>query len=416
MSLKIERLGHHGDGIASGIAPGAGCAPVFVPLSLPGEEVEGEILGDRMVAPRIVTPSPDRVRPPCSHFKSCGGCAVQHASDAFVETWKAGIVRAALAAQGLDAPIKGVVTSPPQSRRRAALAGKRTKKAAMVGFHARGSGTLIEIPNCRLLLPQIVALMPALRDLTVLAASRKAEIGIAVTWSQAGADIALSGAKPLDGPLRIEAAQFTLRHGIARLTWDGELIAQQRPPVQDFGGTGVVPPAGAFLQATHEGQVALQNAVTEAVGVCKRVVDLFSGCGTFTLPLAHMAEVHAVESDPGMLAALDAGWRRGQGLRKVTTEARDLFRRPLLPDELARFDAIVLDPPRAGAEAQTLEIARADVPRIAAVSCNPASFARDAKILIDAGYRLDWITVVDQFRWSAHVELVAQFTKARAAR
>jgi 23S rRNA (uracil1939-C5)-methyltransferase len=403
VTVKIERLGHHGDGIAAG--------PIFVPLSLPGEEVDGDIVGDRMVSPRIVMPSPDRVRPPCSHFKTCGGCSVQHASDAFVESWKVGIVRAAMDAQGLDAPIRHVVTSPAQSRRRAGLKGKRTKNGAMVGFHARGSDTLIEIPNCQLLAPQIMALMPALQALTVLAASRKAEIGIDVTWSNAGADISLSGVKPLDGPLRIEAAQFTAQHGIARLTWEGDLIAEQRAPVQMFGQTAVVPPAGAFLQATEAGQTGLQAAVLDAIGPARRVIDLFAGCGTFTLPIAENAQVHAVESSPEMLAALDAGWRQGQGLRRVSTEARDLFRRPLLPDELTKTDAIVIDPPRAGAEAQTVEIARSNIPRIAAVSCNPASFARDARILTDAGYVLTWIDVVDQFRWSAHVELAAQFTR-----
>jgi len=251
--------------------------------------------------------------------------------------------------------------------------------------------------------------------LTVLAASRKAEIGIAVTWSDNGADISLTGAVPLDGPLRAKAAAFTQRGGIARLSWNGELIVQQHAPEQDFGGVRVVPPPGAFLQATAAGQDVLTKAVLRAVGPARQVVDLFAGCGTFSLPLASSAQVLAVEEAPDMLEALDAGWRQAKGLKQVTTEARDLFRRPLLPDELRRYQAIVIDPPRAGAEAQMIEIARSNVARIAAVSCNPASFARDAKILQGGGYRLDWIEVVDQFRWSAHVELVAQFTKDHIA-
>jgi 23S rRNA (uracil1939-C5)-methyltransferase len=177
----------------------------------------------------------------------------------------------------------------------------------------------------------------------------------------------------------------------------------------------VVPPPGAFLQATQDGEEALQAAVSDAVGSCDRIVDLFAGCGTFSLPLAQRAEVHAVEGSGDMLAALDAGWRSGIGLSQVGTETRDLFRRPLLADELARFGAVVIDPPRAGAQAQTRELAEAQVARIAAVSCNPATFARDAKTLTEAGYHLNWVQVVDQFRWSAHVELVAAFTAPHIA-
>jgi 23S rRNA (uracil1939-C5)-methyltransferase len=281
----------------------------------------------------------------------------------------------------------------------------------MVGFHARGSDVLIEIPNCQLLLPQIMDLLPALQDLTVMGASRKAEIAISVTWTAAGGDIAVTGGKPLDGTFRAEAAGFTQRHHVARLVWDGDLIAEQNAPVQDFGGVAVVPPPGAFLQATQHGQEALTQAVQRAVGSARRVADLFAGCGTFSLPLVHKSEVHAVESEPDMLAAMDAGWRRMPGLKMLTTEARDLFRRPLLPEELRYFDVVVIDPPRAGAEAQVRQIAQSQIKRIAAVSCNPTSFARDAKILTDAGFALDWIEVVDQFRWSSHVELAAQFSK-----
>lgn len=403
MSYTIERLGHQGDGVAPG--------PIFVERSLPGEVVEGAVIRDRIAQPRILTPSPDRVRAPCRHFKSCGGCSVQHASDAFVERWKVEVVQSALAAQGVDARITGVATSPAQSRRRATVTGKRTRSGAMVGFHGRGSATLIEIPDCQLLLPQIMALLSAFQDLTVIGASRKAEIAIAVTWTEAGADIVVTGGKPLDGPLRIELAGFTQTHPVARLVWDDELIATQHPPRHDFDGIAIEPPPGAFLQATKAGEAALLDGVRHAVGPADKIVDLFAGCGTFSLPLARQAEVHAVESAPDMLQALDQGWRRAEGLKKVTTEARDLFRRPLLRDELRRYDAAVIDPPRAGAEAQCRLLAESDIGRIAFVSCNPVTFARDARILTDAGYILDWIQIVDQFRWSAHVELAAAFRR-----
>ncbi len=407
MSLTIERLGHHGDGIAPG--------PVYVPLSLPGEVVEGEIVAGRIPRPKIIVPSSDRVAAPCRHFRSCGGCAVQHASDAFVAAWKADMVRTALAAQGLEAVITKIHTSLPQSRRRATLAARRTKRRALVGLHARGSNVITEIPGCKLLLSDLVDRLSDLQALTMIAASRSSELAIAITWSEAGADIDLRDAKPLDRPLRVEAAAFSQRPGIARLTWNGETVAEQHPPVQRFDGIAVAPPPGAFLQATQDGQDALTDAVRRVVGSARTIADLFAGCGTFALPLARRAAVHAVESHAGMLEALDAGWRKTAGLKRVTTETRDLSRRPLLPAELDRFAAVVIDPPRAGAEAQMREIAQSRVPRIAAVSCHPASFARDARILTQAGYRLDWIEVVDQFRWSPHVELAAQFTKDHIA-
>jgi 23S rRNA (uracil1939-C5)-methyltransferase len=198
---------------------------------------------------------------------------------------------------------------------------------------------------------------------------------------------------------------------LARLSWDGEVVFQSEPPVLAMGVARVSPPPGAFLQATPEGEAALLRAVLEATDGARRVADLFAGCGTFALPVAQRAEVHAVEGSSQMLAALDHGWRTALGLKRVSTETRDLFRRPLMPDELARFDAVVIDPPRAGAEAQIGQIAAAQLPRVAAVSCNPVTFARDARALVTAGYRLDWVQVVDQFRWSAHVELTACFTR-----
>ena len=403
MRLTIERLGHLGDGIAAG--------PVFVPMALPGEVVEGEVDGGRMAAAKIVTPSPDRVKPACPHYRACGGCALMHASDEFVAGWKAEVVRTALAAQGLEASFRPVVTSPPNSRRRATLAGRRNRKGALVGFHGRASGTIVEVPDCRLLYPDLVAALPVLAEVTALGASRKGELAMTVTRTENGLDLAISGGKPTEQSLFSDLAALAGRADLARLTWEGEPVANRRPAAQRFGTSAVVPPAGAFLQATAEGEAALVDAVREAVGDAKRIADLFAGSGTFSLPLSATGEVHAVEGEAAMLTALDAGWRQTPGLHRVTTEARDLFRRPLMPDELRRFDAVVIDPPRAGAEAQSRELAAADVPVIAAVSCNPVTFARDARILAASGYRLDWVRVVDQFRWSPHVELVARLVR-----
>lgn len=401
-TYKINRLGHQGDGIADG--------PVFAPLVLPGEVITGDREGQRLNNVRIQTPSDDRVAPPCRHFKSCGGCQLQHASDDFVATWKVDVVRQALKAHGLETDFRPIVTSPAKSRRRAILSVRRTKKGALAGFHARASDVIIEMPDCQLLHPDLLAGVPLAENLAIHGSSRKAELSVSLTLTDVGLDVSVQGGKPLDGPLRIVLASWTEQSGIARLSWDGEVVAMREPPSQQFGAARVVPPPGAFLQATLHGETALVTAVQEAVGDAERICDLFSGCGTFTLPMAKNAEVHAVESDADMILALDQGWRMAQGLKKVTHEARDLFRRPLYPDELSKFGAVIMDPPRAGAEAQTEQLVQAKIPRIAYVSCSPASFARDAAEFVSAGYTLNWVQVVDQFRWSSHVELVGAFT------
>lgn len=407
MRLAIARLGHLGDGIAQG-PDGA----VFVPRALPGEEVEGDLAGDRLENVRIVTPVADRVRPICPHARTCGGCAMQHASDALVAGWKTGIVAGALAGQGLTAPIRPIITSPPRSRRRATLSGRRTKGGALVGFHARGSDTVIPIPHCHLLHPDLISLLPALEAITGLGGSRSAEVQLTVTRTLSGPDVAVAGGKPLDAGLRTALAQVAERHGLARLTWGDEVATLRSTPAVAFGRARVSLPPGAFLQATDHGEAALSAAVREIVADARRVADLFAGCGTFALPLAERSEVLAVEGDAAMLSALDRGWRGAPGLHRVTATVRDLFRRPVDAAELRGIDAVVIDPPRAGAEAQSLAQAAAKVPRIAMVSCNPATFARDARILCNAGYRIDWVQPVDQFRWSPHVELVAQVTRA----
>lgn len=398
---RIARLGHQGDGIT-----GEG---LFAPLTLPGERISALPEGARLREIRILEPSTDRVAPPCRHFGSCGGCQLQHGSDPYLAGWKADVVRNALSAHGLEAEFLPVRTSPAASRRRATLSARRTKKAAMAGFHARASEAIVEIPECRLLHPDLMAVLPAARALAVAGASRKGALDVAVTLSDVGPDVAVQGGKPLDGPLRMDLAQLAERFDLARLVWQDEPVAMRRPPVQQFGAARVVPPPGAFLQATAQGEAALLDHVRGCIGDARHVVDLFAGCGTFALPLAEGAQVHAVEGEAAMLAAMDAGWRGAQGLKTLTHEARDLFRRPLLPDELRRFEAAVIDPPRAGAAAQVAELIGAKLPVIAYVSCNPVTFARDAAALIGAGYVMGAVQVVDQFRWSAHVELAAGF-------
>ncbi|MBW4706743.1 class I SAM-dependent RNA methyltransferase [Roseobacter sp. YSTF-M11] len=400
--ITITRLGLHGDGLADG--------PIYAPLTLPGERVEGTLEGSILKDVKILRPSDRRVAPPCRHFKSCGGCQLQHADDALVADWKVDVVRRALDAHGLETAFKPIQTSPRRSRRRAGFSARRTKKGAMAGFHGRGSDTIVAIPECQLLDPAVMQGIAVAEQLALVGASRKTALSVMVTASKTGLDVAVAHGKPLDGPLRQQLAAVCDQLGLARLSWEDEVVAMRAPPVHRLDDAQITPPPGAFLQATAHGEAALSASVMDITQDAWRVIDLFAGCGTFSLPLARRAEVHAVEGSQDMTAALDQGWRNTQGLKQVRTETRDLFRRPLMPDEMAKAEAVVLDPPRAGAEAQVAELAKMKMPRIAYVSCNPVTFARDAQMLVQAGYVLDWVQVVDQFRWSAHVELVASFT------
>ena len=405
MTFTIARLGHLGDGIIQGPE-----GSIFVAQTLPGEEVDGTVKGDTLADVRILTPSVHRVKPPCSHARTCGGCMMQHASDAFVADWKTTIVRTALAAQGLEADLRPIITSPPRSRRRATLAARRTTGGVLMGFQSRASDVLVGVPECQLLHPDLIGAFPALEAIVKLGGSRSQEMDLAITRTSSGGDVAVTGGKPADSTQRMDLARLVEAFGLARLSWNGEVIAQRAQPMMRFGRANVPLPVGAFLQATAEGEGALLASVKGAVGPARRIIDLFAGIGTFGLPLAENAEIHAVEGDVAMLTALDKGFRMAEGIKRVTNDIRDLYRRPLEPDEFKGYDAVVIDPPRAGAEAQSHTLAKSKVPVIAAVSCNPATFARDAKILTQAGYKLNWVQVVDQFRWSPHVELAAQFT------
>lgn len=400
--IQIQRLGLHGDGIAEG--------PLYAPLTLPGEAVEGDISGERVTNVRVVTPSENRVKAPCRHFKSCGGCQLQHASDEFLSYWKEDIVRQALRAQGLKTEFRPIHVSPARSRRRAVLSARRTKKGALVGFHARASDVIVEVPDCQLLHADLMPSLEIIGQLCQIGGSRKGEINATVTLSNGGLDIAVMGGKALDGPLLARLAQEVERHKLARLSWEDEMIATRALPTQSFGATNVVPPPGAFLQATEDGEAALLAAVRNAVSGGEVGIDLFAGCGTFTLPLAQNARMHGIEGEAAMVQSLDAGWRQAQGLKHVTSEVRDLFRNPVVEQDL-KYDFAVIDPPRAGAEAQVRELAASAIPEIAYVSCNPVTFARDAALLVAGGYTLDWVQTVDQFRWSSHVELASRFVR-----
>jgi len=402
--FEIVRLGHKGDGITA--------QGLFVPNTLPGEIVEGTEENGRVQGARIVTPSADRVRPACRHAKSCGGCAMQHASDDFVARWKVGFVEAALKNQGIAVDLGPIATSPERSRRRAVFHGRRTKKGTMVGLHARASDSLVEVPDCILMVPEIMEAYAALSRLVEIGGSRRGEMDITVISTDTGLDISVTNGKPLDLDMQVELGRFVRDLSLSRLSWNGEALAGEAQPYLTFGKARVVPAPGAFLQATAEGQAVLIALMRKAVAGADRVIDLFSGSGTFSLPISEHAEVHAVEGVSDMLEALMKGWRQAPGLKAVTVETRDLYRQPVREDELNAFDAAIIDPPRPGALAQCGEIAKSHLKTVGFVSCNPITFARDAKLLIEAGFEIDWIVPVDQFRWSPHVEIAACFKRA----
>ncbi len=346
----------------------------------------------------------------CRHFGTCGGCAYQDLPEAAYLELKRNLVVDALARHGLaQIAVETPIRVASATRRRATLKVEKHEGRVAIGFHAARSHDIVDMQECRVLTPAIVRLLPPLREALagVLKDGGKAELSL--TDTDGGMDVSLDRPEARNARSTLAATASSLR--IARLNIGGEIAAQFGTPFVAFDGIRVDVPPDVFLQPTREGEAALQGAVCDALGRAKSVLDLFAGCGTFSLPLARKARVHAVDSDPAALAALQAGARNAQGLKPVATEVRDLFRHPLAARELERFDLVVLDPPRAGARAQAEEIAKSKVKRAAYVSCNPETFARDARILVDAGLGTDRVRPVDQFLWSSHIELVAVFER-----
>lgn len=401
--LTIEKLdpvtGH-------GVAFDAG-KPVTVPFTLAGDAI---IMGAQGPALDTHGPAPRQI-PPCRHFGQCGGCQLQHMTDDTLAAWKRQNVVNALALHGVEADVAPTVTVPTSSRRRARFTLQRTKKTALFGFRAAGEHRVVDMQHCAVLHPDILAALPDLRALALAGAPRKRPVTVQATRTESGLDVMAEEMKDLDLPLRETLAAIAERADFARVSWNGEMIAERRPPALSFGSATLHPPPGVFLQASDVAERLITQILSEALADARHIVDLFSGCGTFTLPLAAHTRVTALDSDRAAIAALDRAARHCTALHPVTATVHDLFRNPLLPEELTPFDAVVLDPPRAGAKAQVAQLAASAVPVIAMISCNPASFARDAKILSDGGYRVGRILPIDQFRWSPHTELVGIFRR-----
>ena len=419
LELRIDRLGAQGDGVAQGPEGRGPEGPLFVPYALPGERVRvaveaGQSHG-RLLA--VLDPSPDRVLPICPHFGICGGCALQHLEEGAYLAWKRDQVGAALASRGLDVSIEPVRSVKLASRRRATFALARAPSGAVLGYHRRGSHDIFEVEACPVLVPQLEASLPKLKAALAGLAPVKGQARVSVTVSDAGLDVAVEDVSAALGADRHAAmaqaslARASMAAGVARLTLGGEVVMQRAAPSLTLSGAHIVPPPGAFLQASGAAEQILVELVSEGLGRAKRVADLFAGLGPFTLALAKGAAVDAFEQDADALAALAVAARATPKLKPVRVHMRDLFRTPLTAKELAAYDAVVLDPPRAGARAQATELAASSVAKIVAVSCNPGTLARDLRILVDGGYRITRVVPVDQFRFSPHIEVVAHLER-----
>ncbi|AZO16195.1 class I SAM-dependent RNA methyltransferase [Mesorhizobium sp. M2A.F.Ca.ET.043.05.1.1] len=409
--FTIARLGSQGDGIAN-----AEGGEVFVPFTLPGETVTAARQKDRATLVSVLEASPLRIDPACRHFTECGGCALQHYEPAAYQEWKREKVVQALKAKGIACEVAALVPCAPHSRRRVTFSARRTEAGMLLGFVRALSSEIIPIEECPISLPAIVAALDKLRVLAGLVCATPKAFHMTVTVTASGLDIAVHDAGKLGDHQRRIASNFVMAEGLARLSVDGEIVVEPKKPVVQFGPVAVAVPPGAFLQATEAAEQAMAGLVGQHLSRAKKVADLFAGCGSFALRLAAKSEVHAVEGEAAALAALDRAYRFATGLRRVTSERRDLFRRPLTFKELNAFDGLVFDPPRAGAEDQSKQIARSNVPLVAAVSCNPVTLARDLRILLDGGYTLKSVIPIDQFLWSPHVEAVALLEKRKRRR
>lgn len=409
--LTIDHVGHRGDGVAID-----GAQSIFVPTTLAGETVEVDAVPgnhpDRRRLVRVTQASPERIAPFCPHFGVCGGCAIQHWSDAPYHAWKRNIVVETLAQAKVAADVAPLLDAHGAGRRRITLHGRMgTHEVLKVGFAAAGSHDIIPVDRCPILDPALDGALEAAWATAEPLISIGKPLDIQVTATLNGLDIDVRGSGALPTSLITTLSRVAEKHRLARLTRHGELVLQRGSPEVAIGKVKVVLPPGSFLQATAKGEETLAALVREHCGRAKHIADLFCGVGPFALRLAEKARVTAFDSDAGAVAALQKAAQLTPGLKPLKAEARDLFRRPLMPQELRDYDAVVFDPPRQGAQALVTQLAASKVPVVVAVSCNAATFARDAKILIDGGYKISAVTPVDQFRHTPHVELVARFAR-----
>jgi 23S rRNA (uracil1939-C5)-methyltransferase len=415
LTLDILEIGARGDGIAEQDGE-----RYFVPFTLPGEVVEAEPVGKRGEGTaaqliEVLAPSRHREPPPCAHFTVCGGCALQHWRRDAYTAWKVSLIERALTQRGVAVPaFERPLLGEPGERRRVDFVLRRQGKRIVAGFHERASARVVDVGSCVIARPALGALLARLRTALADVLPDGAAADAVANETDGGLDVLIRPHKRLELSIdrRQALVELAERAGLARLSWGDraapEPIVTRRTPLLILGDATVEPPPGGFLQATKRGEATMRAAVNAWIGDAPKLADLFAGIGALTL--GRPGRLSLFESDKPSVAAVDAAARRIAGNR-VVAERRDLFRNPLSAKELDAFDAAVLDPPRAGAAAQVAELARSAVPRIVYASCDPGSFARDARVLQDGGYRLERLLPIDQFLWSPHLELIALFTR-----
>ncbi len=409
--LVIDHVGHRGDGVAT-----VGSESVYVPYTLGGETVEvAPVPGnhpDRRRLTRVDSASPERIAPFCPHFGVCGGCAIQHWETERYRAWKRDIVVTTLAQAGIDCEVASLADAHGAGRRRITLHARMgTHEVVKVGFAASGSHDIVPIDRCPILDPHLDGAIEAAWAIAEPLITMGKPLDIQVTATESGLDVDVRGSGAVSTKLITKLSEIAKQHRLARLTRHGELVLMRTSPVISIGTAQVALPPGSFLQATVAGEETLAALVADHCKRAKHIADLFCGVGPFALRLATKSRVTAFDNDTASILALQKAVTSTSGLKPLKAEARDLFRRPLVPQELRDYDAVVFDPPRQGAQAVATQLAASKVPTVVAVSCNVATFARDAKILIDGGYQIDGVTPVDQFRHTPHVELVARFRR-----
>jgi 23S rRNA (uracil1939-C5)-methyltransferase len=409
--LVIDHVGHHGDGVAM-----SGGSKIYVPYTLGGESVEvAPVPGhhpDRRRLIAVEAASPARITPFCPHFGVCGGCAIQHWNAEPYRAWKRELVVTTLAQGGIDCEVAPLVDAHGLGRRRITLHARLgTHDVLKVGFAAASSHDIVPIDRCPILDPHLDGAIEAAWAVAEPLISMGKPLDIQITATDSGLDVDVRGSGPLSTAMIGRLSRVAEQHRLARLTRHGELVLMRSPPVVSIGTAQVALPPGSFLQATVEGEERLAALASAHCKRGKYIADLFCGVGPFALRLAAKSRIAAFDSDAGAVAALQKAATSTSGLKPVKADARDLFRRPLMPQELRDYDTVVFDPPRQGAQAQATQLAASRIPVVVAISCNVTTFARDAKILIDGGYRIEGVTPVDQFRHTPHVELVAKFRR-----
>jgi 23S rRNA (uracil1939-C5)-methyltransferase len=408
--LTIDHVGQQGDGIALD-----GARNIYVPYTLGGETVEvtaaSERSADRRDLVEVITPSPERIAPFCEYFSVCGGCAIQHWQTDAYRNWKRQLVVDTLKQAGIASEVGTLVDAHGTGRRRATFHARQGSGALRVGFAAAGRHEIVPITHCPILDPATDGAIGVANALAELLKPVSKPLDIQISATENGLDVDIRGSGPLDTAMLSKLSGLAKQHRLARLTRHGELVLLQAPPTIRVGRATVTLPPASFMQPTQAGEETLATLVTERCKGARRIADLFCGFGPFSLRLAEKFRVSAFDSDAKAVAALNDAVRITQGLKPLAGEARDLFRRPLVPQELRDFDAVVFDPPRQGAEAQSRQLAASRLTHVVAVSCNPATFARDAKILLGGGFKLGKVVPVDQFRHTPHAEVVAEFTR-----